>query len=375
MSWEGLFIELMRVSVGALWSLSRTPSYNEWRSLYNMAESQSLVGVCFAALQYLGGDAEDGFERIGMSEEQYLNWMADAAHIHQRNEDVNYECIELQKHLSDAGFRSCILKGQGVAQLYGALSTLRQSGDIDVWVDASKEKIIDFVMQSAPTKEFDQKHIHCYSFVDTDVEMHWMPVKRHNPVSNRILEEYFDSERERQFSNIVDGLCVPTPDFQLVHQLMHVYGHYVYEGVGMRQIMDLYFTQRACDNIDGCYQKTSALFKKLRLMRFVAATQWVLMHVFQMPMGQLLCEPDEKEGRKLLDEIIIGGNFGHHNERNHISGESMIHRFFRRWGRMFRMFRFDPLGTLIMPFSRLKLELWMRRVRRKYKVYHMISTL
>ena len=38
------------------------------------------------------------------------------------------------------------------------------------------------------------------------------------------------------------------------------------------------------------------------------------------------------------------------------------------WGRKFRMFRFDPLGTLLMPLSRLKLELWMRRVRMKYNV-------
>lgn len=40
-----------------------------------MAEKQSLVGVCFAALQNLGADVDDGFTRIGMNEMQYLNWM------------------------------------------------------------------------------------------------------------------------------------------------------------------------------------------------------------------------------------------------------------------------------------------------------------
>lgn len=166
---------------------------------------------------------------------------------------------------------------------------------------------------------------------------------------------------------------MPTADFQLVHQLLHVYGHYVYEGVGMRQMMDLYFALRASyenQNENEDFLKVVELFKKFGLMRFVAATQWVLKAVFAGNANDnwLLCTPDECEGRKLLDEIMIGGNFGHHDERNHVEGESFFGRFFRRWGRKFRMFRFDPLGTLLMPYSRIKLEIWIRKVRRKHGV-------
>ena len=144
------------------------------------------------------------------------------------------------------GMRSCILKGQGVAALYSErLQPLRQSGDIDVWVDASREQVIDFVMGIAPTREFDQKHIHFHVFDDMEVEVHWIPVNRESPKFNRILGEYFEKERNRKFSHDKDALCVPTTDFQLVHQLLHIYVHYVYEGVGLRQLMDLYFTQIA----------------------------------------------------------------------------------------------------------------------------------
>lgn len=85
---------------------------------------------------------------------------------------------------------------------------------------------------------------------------------------------------------------------------------YLYEGVGLRQVMDLFFAQRVC--AEG-RDKVLALFKSLGLMRFVAATQWVLSEVFQMPREQLLCEPDAHEGQRLLDEILIGGNFGKHD--------------------------------------------------------------
>lgn len=143
----------------------------------------------------------------------------------------------------------------------------------------------------------------------------------------------------------------------------------------MRQMMDLYFAQLACakgTSFDSAqeprFEKVRGLFKKLGLMRFVGATQWVLGQVFQLPREQMLCEPNADEGRQLLDEIMIGGNFGHHDERNHVDGESFFGRFFRRWGRKFRMFRFDPLGTILMPFSRIKLEIWMRKVRKQYNV-------
>lgn len=363
---DATFFELIRVSLGVQNSLSHIPLGKEWNRLYQMAENQAVIGVCFAGLQKLGADADNGFTTIGMSEIQYFNWMGGAFYIQSKNEKVNQQCLDLQKKLQSDGFRSCILKGQGVAKVYGSqLGCLRQSGDIDIWIDASREKVLDYCMQIKPTKEFDQKHIHFHYFEGTDVEAHWIPVKRNNPLWNLRLEKYFDAERERQFSNMVKGLCVPTPDFQLVHQLLHVYGHYVYEGVGMRQIMDLYFAQKAC--MDG-RDKVLKLLRDLGLMKFVAATQWLLREVFLMPTNLLLCDCDAKEGQKLLDGITVGGNFGHYDKRNHVKGEIFIQRFFRRWGRMFRMIRFDPLGTILMPFMRLRLELWMSRVRRKYNV-------
>ena len=363
---DATFFELIRVSLGVQNSLSHIPLEKEWNRLYQMAENQAVIGVCFAGLQKLVADADNGFTTIGMSEIQYFNWMGEAFYIQSKNEKINQQCLDLQKKLQSDGLRSCILKGQGVAKVYGSqLGCLRQSGDIDIWIDASREKVLDYCMQIKPTKEFDQKHIHFHYFEDTDVEAHWIPVKRFNPIWNRTLGKYFNSERNRQFSNMDCDLCVPTADFQLVHQLLHVYSHYVYEGVGIRQVMDLYFAQNAC--IEG-RDKVLKLFNDLGITNFVSATQWVLSYVFKIPSEQLLCEPNAKEGQKLLNEIMIGGNFGQHDKRNHVKGETFMQRFFRRWGRMFRMFRFDPLGTLLMPFIRLKLELWMRRMRRLYHV-------
>lgn len=370
-----LFYELIRVAIGAQKNLSRLPSGAEWEEIFDMAVKQSLVGVCFIGLHTLGANSDDGFLKIGMSEELFFNWMGMAVQINMTNETINKQCVRLQAKLSMEGLRSCILKGQGVANLYAEeLRGFRQSGDVDLWIDASREKLIEYVMSQAPTNEFDQKHIHFHCFKDVEVEAHWAPAFWLGSPKNKLLQAYFGQEKERQFSNLVDNIYVPTPVFQVVHQLLHVYSHYVYEGVGFRQMMDLYFAQLACaDSASSSleyekYHEVAGLFKKLGLLKFVAATQWVLQEVFGMSESVLLCASDEREGRKLLEEILIGGNFGHYDERNRMDRESSVQRFFHRWGRKFRMFRFDPLGTLIMPLSRLKLEFWMRRVRRKYNV-------
>ena len=81
--------------------------------LYKQAMKQSLVGVCFAGLQRLGADEDEGFARIGMREMQYLTWMGMAAKIQQKNETVNQQCVDLHSRLSADGERFCILKSQG----------------------------------------------------------------------------------------------------------------------------------------------------------------------------------------------------------------------------------------------------------------------
>lgn len=371
-----LLYELIRVAIGRRDSLSRVPSAAEWSMLYGLAMKQTVAGVCFCGVQRLPKE-----QIVEMPVRLKLQWFALATQIKARNELLNHRCVEVQRMLTEEGMKSYILKGQGVAKLYKIrneelgvrngvnLGLYRQSGDIDVWVDKVRDDVIDFVMQNAPTREFDQKHIHFHVFEDVDVEMHWIPVNMESPRFNRILVENFRQESSRQFANSSVKVCYPTVDFQLVHQLLHLYAHYVYEGVGLRQMMDLYFAQVALMKLAS--EKRSEIldmFDRLGLMKFVAGTQYVLYVVFGLETDTLLCTPDLKEGQLLLREIEIGGNFGQYDKRNNVKEESFVHRALRRFERRWRMVRFDPLGTIIMPFSRLSLEIWMRCVRRKYSV-------
>lgn len=364
------FLELIRVSIGSADSFSFIPTKEDWKTFYSLSKKHTILGICFNGIDKLFREYPEQVVNLPM--QLKMLWIGAADGIRQRNELLNYRCTQLSEKLLADGFRSCILKGQGVAALYGEeLQYLRQSGDIDIWVDGGREAVIDYVMGIVPTRDFDQKHIQFHIFDDVDVEAHWIPVNRCSFKFDRLLGQYFDFQRERQFS---DGSAAnyPTADFQLVHQLLHVYGHYVYEGVGIRQIMDLYFSQVFCVKFEPeKVKEVLDLFSRMSLMRFVAAAQWVMYELFANKTDAsdwLICEPDENEGRRLLAEIVSGGNFGQFDARNRVKNESFMHRFWRRWSRKWRMWRYDLIGTLLMPAERLKLEFWMRAVRRRYNI-------
>lgn len=82
-----------------------------------------------------------------------MQWLGVAVSIQKKNELLNKRCTELQNLLINEGFKTSILKGQGVATLYSAvnnadLCSLRQSGDIDIYVEGGIEK--DLVRRNLP---------------------------------------------------------------------------------------------------------------------------------------------------------------------------------------------------------------------------------
>ena len=313
-----LFFELIRVAIGTQDALSRLPSETEWEELLDMAVKQSLVGVCFVGLHALGADPDEGYAQIGMSEDRFFNWMGLAAQINMKNDLVNEQCVELQKRLAAEGFRSSILKGQAVAMLYGEeLRGFRQSGDIDIYVDCGREKAIEYARSIQGEVDWDYKHLHLKVFDDTAVEMHYVPEVFLNLRKNRKLQKWFKEPEvaRSMFCESGDMVC-PSVEFNLFYILLHTYRHFLYEGVGMRQLMDYCFVLRASSNVPSSrIQEVTRTIELFGMKRFAAGVMWIMKDVFGLSEHLLLCSPDEKEGRYILSEVMTGGNFGHHDER------------------------------------------------------------
>lgn len=307
---EKIFFELIQVAIGNRVCLSHSPTAEEWKELYDIAKKQSLVGVCFAGVQRLQQQRQEPPEML------YLTWMGMAAKIQQRNEVVNRQCVDLQKRLFDDGMNAVILKGQGVGHVYPEhLRGLRQSGDIDVYVEGGMKAVMQWVRTYCPEAEGDYVHTHMDVFPDTKVEVHYRYGLLYNLWMNHKLQKWFDGQKDFEEIVLGDGsICVPTSQFNAVYLMLHTYRHLFASGVGLRQIMDYYCLLRAHgDSIDK--DVMMAQVRAFGMLRFARALMWVLKIVFDCPDALLVCQPNESEGRYLLDSVMAGGNFGHANNK------------------------------------------------------------
>lgn len=368
-----LFFELIRVSIGTSTSLSRTPTASEWDELYRMAVKQSVIGVCFAGIRQLY--ASDVVNHMGMLPRQYFAWMGMAAEIQERNSVADVQCARLYRMLSADGYTSCILKGQGIASLYGEhLSALRQPGDIDIWVVATPNNVIEWARATGAMYYYDYHHADLSLFPDTEIELHYRPSLSRNLVRNARLQKWFYEEgvKHMVYSKSL-GYEVPDYIFNVLLTMNHNFWHLLYEGVGLRQMMDLYFVMKSLDNTDTFTVSAQAptenikveawqILKYLKLARFSSASMWIMKELLYLEDKYLLCEPNEKLGRHLLEEIVQSGNFGKYDKRL-VHGRYDNSRTKLMWVWMkhaSRLFWDYPADVLWSPLGILRISLWRR---------------
>lgn len=340
---QELFFELIRVAIGTQPSLSRLPSANEWIELFELAKKQALVGITFVGLKGLGADPDEGYARIGMSEETYFTWAGLAARIQVRNEIVDQQCAEVQRRLFADGLNCCILKGQGIAAYYGELSDFRQSGDIDVWTPhKSILQLVQYVRGYGVEPTTIHAHVSFVPFDDTTVELHPTPSFLRCFWRNRKLQRWFRSFDVTSFEK-TNGFTTPPLEFNLVYLLLHMYGHTLYEGIGLRQMMDYFFVLQTSSKVSEVSKfQIAQTIDSFGLKKFTQGVMWIMQSVFGLGEDKLLFEPDPKIGQLLLSEVLSGGNFGHHDKRNEALKSKGL--FGKGWGRLKKKFRFISFG-------------------------------
>ena len=312
-----LFYELIQVALGQREQLSHVPSEQEWQTLFSMAKKQAVVGLAFEAIDKLSRQGQKPQRKV------LLKWYAIAQKIKSRNEHLDNRCGELLTLLAKHGIKASILKGQGIAGYYDSnLKSLRQNGDIDVFVDGGMEKAMAFAKgEGQKNIEWDYKHLQLTIWNDVEVEMHYRVEVLLNLKKNKKLQRWFADHKDLMFSEI-DGLTTPNTEFNVFYILLHAYRHFLYEGVGLRQIIDYYFVLKA--NANG---KTPAValdaMESLGMEKFAKGLMWLMQEVLGLSRQWMLWEPDEKEGKYILEQVMQGGNFGHHDNRLTYKGGKM----------------------------------------------------
>ena len=231
----------------------------DWRQLYNFASRQALLGFCFDGIERLTKEFSEELKQNSMGRDLLMTWMGAAQQIRRQNMKVNAVAGKLYSKFREDGLRCCILKGQGNALMYPNPYS-RTPGDIDVWVNASREDITEYAKTHFEIGDDIRFHHLETSFDGVPVELHFFPGIMNNPIYNARLQKWFKRNADLQCSNVVslpDGIgeiAIPTTAFNVIYQLTHLYHHFFDEGIGMRQIIDYYYV--VCDFYK-VYQKSS----------------------------------------------------------------------------------------------------------------------
>lgn len=353
---EQLFFELIQVALGTRDVLSKVPSAKQWLSVYDAAVRQSVIGVTLEGIDICSTQG------IKPPLNLLYEWIGTVEQIRSQNGVVNKRAKEIFADSSLNGKWTCVLKGQGIALLYPK-PDLRQSGDIDLWVEGSREETLRYLKNRYG--KYGKVFIHhtdVEAFADVEVEIHFMPIWLYCPWNNRRLQQFFKKQEGKQFSNYDEkaGFCHPTGEFNAVYVLLHIFHHLMDEGVGLRQVIDYYYVLMHLT--DKQREATMNTLKSIGLGSFAAAMMYVLQEVCIMERNAMLCEPHEQEGRFILNEILIAGNFGQYDCRQKKQGnEGAWRRNKRKSSRLWQFVKYYPEEVLCIPFWKCWHWCWRKK--------------
>ena len=360
--------------MGRMDSFEKDPSPETWAGLFSMARQQTLLGVLNAGVHRLPARQLPPAAIL----EEWDRLTGKIGEIYERHERQVGELGEL---LGELGLRGVVLKGTGLARLYPE-PYRRQGGDIDLWVPGPRRQILQAFSERFEVSEILYQECKVNIFDNTEVELHFHPTKFYNPFCNARFQRWCDShapvdphvgiqppqddnghapchsesschsERSEE-----SPILYPSPLFNAVFCMAHMYRHYIVGGLGLRQMMDYYYVLRELPAAErGQAMQT---LKRLGMGRFAAATMLALRFNFGLEDEYLLCEPDMKRGPRLINDMISMGNFGVLDPRNRAAtGGNALSRFLRRNRRVFSNLRYYPREVLWAPFSRVTQYLW-----------------
>lgn len=356
---ENSFFLLLRLALGA--DVETQPKFEietaeEWSLLYSLASKLSVVGIAYAGICKLPKDRRPPLDLA-------FQWASEAEAIRGHNRMVNDEAKRLTKVFAGQGRHTAILKGAANARLYPD-RFMRQCGDIDIWIDGGRDSVVELLLRlglmEAVTpdvpghkKTYEEKyadakkrlavfslhHVHlAQSAAKVNVEAHFKPSSGNlNPFTNRRLMKFLNGEISKT-ELVPEGFYVPSLRFALAMQLSHIQRHFMAGGIGLKQLTDYYVLLLRAD--DGDRQVIAEKLRSFGFLRVASALMWVLGHIYGLERERMLCAPNENLGRRMLEVILSGGNFGFYYEAKY-------RNFVTRWfGKRFRAIRFCPFSPV-----------------------------
>ena len=326
-----ILMELLGAGAGTKERFCAKPADAQWRWLHAEAVRQSVVGVAFAGLDHVQA-ASQGADDPGNTTDiiakpptdLLMRWAMEEQRLRALNAKFDAEARRLTELFESLGLYSVILKGQGNAMLYPEAAP-RTPGDIDIFVEGGKCEVLKVLRREGLLDEHDTpSYHHAHMKMGKSgiiIEVHYRPSSGlSTPWRNCRFQRILNEEIKK--SQMTDkGFRVPTATFNLLMQLAHIQRHFIYSGIGMRQIIDFCYVLENAHNDD--VERCRRLLSGFGMKRVAQAVMWIASEKLGFTFSSHFANPSQRWGEMLLAHIVNDGNFGQFAESE---GYIFVHR-------------------------------------------------
>lgn len=277
-----------------------------------------------------------------------------------------------------------------------AIAVQTGRNDVEYVEYYGRKAVIEYVRMQHRLVGYNEKPVIRYHHIEapkmdgTEVEVHFRAAHLYSPLRNWRLQEWMNEHADECMKNKTHlGFAMPTSSVNVIYQMTHMYKHHIDGGLGFRHLMDYYYALRVWHNdVMECKDLQSqgmwseglgtpvmannevmATLRSFGMAKFSAAVMYVLQEAFEneecrmknkecLFQPWMICEPNEKEGKKLLAEIMNSGNFGHYDTEKPNVYQHRLQYHIWKFKRIFRLAMSYPEEALWEPVFRVYHLFW-----------------
>ncbi|MGN0384006.1 MAG: nucleotidyltransferase family protein [Eubacterium sp.] len=288
-----------------------------WDKVYTIGISQKLLPMLYDVLN------REGYKDI-LPEEQKLLWRQMVMVQLSEQERKNAGFLEVYDLLTKEGIKVVLLKGMLFQELYTNPAS-RISSDEDVWIrhkDFLKvHKLLEqkgLICKKSDIESIDIKNEKDISYISKDrgthIEVHVNLFEKDEELyedMNLELSGSFDRTIVRQINGRNINCMAPTDEF--IYLFFHMYKHFINQGVGIRQIMDMMlYGMKYSQSIDmDRVRETLDKFAAYSMLQYIIQIADEYLGIDMKSFRKKDCFKTESGvGEHLVSDILAGGIYG-----------------------------------------------------------------
>ena len=316
---DSAYVDFLRWCLHPAGNIPASTSTINWQELLAFAKKQTIVGIYWQGIQRLGDIANKP------SEDDVMVWMGAYTKIVRRNIKTDDAVAKLTKIMRDNGIAFFVFKGQVIASYYPS-PEMRTSGDVDFYVFKKDRARAKSLLEKDVTMTDDHSGQH-WEFTKDGItfEMHYHTAVFASGSRQRYWDELIDSYFDDILDHVeIDDVGVPTlpPTLNAIYLFVHIYHHFLKEGIALRQFIDwmMFFNAKHGDIVKA---ELDAKLDRLGLKRAFKAFGAILVDVLGMDSTYFpydLTDSDRKYESAIMEIVLRYGNFGKYGRNEQSAG-------------------------------------------------------